>query len=124
MENSNLKGRILMDVENLISRSCNKPTRTLNFENLHIALLKKYYNAADVSIDYHRHRIKMSIIIDDKQYDPKTANINLAVVHANLFFKNLKEFLKSCIDKDSKSLGFYAALLRSFAQQDIKLSIV
>ncbi|WP_291864586.1 hypothetical protein [Maribacter sp.] len=123
MENSNLKGRILMDVENLISRSCTDQTNTLNFKRLHIALLKKYYNAADVSIDYYRHRVKMDIVIDDKQYNPKTANVNLPVVHANLFFKNLKEFLKSCIDKDSKSLGFYATLLRSFTQQEVKLSI-
>lgn len=124
MENSILKGRILMDVENLISRSCTSQTNTFKFENLHVALLKKYYNATDVAIDYHRHRIRMNIVIDDKQYDPTTVNINLPVIPTNFSFINLKDFLKSCINKDSKNLGFYASILQSFTQQKVKLSTV
>lgn len=113
-----------MDVENLISRSCTNPTNNFKFENLHVILLKKYYNATDVFIDYHRHRIRMNIVIDDKQYDPTTVNINLPVIPTNLSFINLKEFLKSCISKDSKNLGFYASILQSFTQQKVKLSAI
>ncbi|WP_282159870.1 hypothetical protein [Ulvibacterium marinum] len=124
MENSSLKGMILTEVENLISRSCANQKVTDKFEKLHIALLKKYYNAADVSIDYHRKRVKMDIIMDDTSYDPKKVNLYLPTLHANLLFKNLKDFLRSCVDKDSKSLGFYAGLLRTFANKEVMLTPV
>lgn len=124
MENSSLKGMILTEVENLISRSCANQKVTDKFEKLHIALLKKYYNAADVSIDYHRKRVKMDIIMDDTSYDPKKVNLYLPTLHANLLFKNLKDFLRSCVDKDSKSLGFYAGLLRTFTNKEVILTPV
>ncbi|RKN82435.1 hypothetical protein [Ulvibacterium marinum] len=124
MENSSLKGMILTEVENLISRSCANQKVTDKFEKLHIALLKKYYNAADVSIDYHRKRVKMDIIMDDTSYDPKKINLYLPTLHANLLFKNLKDFLRSCVDKDSKSLGFYAGLLRTFTNKEVILTPV
>lgn len=124
MENSSLRGRILIEIENLISHSCANPKKTDKFEKLHIALLKKYYNATDVSIDYHRKRVKMDIVMDDTCYDPKKVNLYLPMLHANLFFKNLKEFLRSCIEKDSKSLGFYAGLLRTFTNKEVALTVV
>lgn len=124
MENSSLRGRILMELENLITRSCANQKVTDKFEKLHIALLKKYYNAADVSIDYHRKRIKLDIVMDDSCYDPKKVNLYLPMLHANLLFKNLKEFLASCIERDSKSMGFYAGLLRSFTNKEVTLTIV
>ncbi|WP_425235501.1 hypothetical protein [Ulvibacterium sp.] len=124
MENSSLKRMILTEVENLISRSCANQKTTDKFEKLHIALLKKYYNAADVSIDYHRKRVKMDIIMDDTSYDPKKVNLSLPTLHANLLFKNLKDFLSSCVDKDSKSLGFYAGLLRTFTNKEVMLTPV
>ncbi|WP_422082364.1 hypothetical protein [Ulvibacterium sp.] len=124
MENSSLKGKILTEIENLITHSCADQKVTDKFEKLHIALLKKYYNAADVSIDYHRKRVKMDIVMDDTYYDPKKVNLYLPMLHANLFFKNLKAFLKSCIEGDSKSLGFYAGLLRSFTNKEVTLTVV
>lgn len=124
MENSTLKMKITSEIENLISKSCTNQKATDKFEKLHVALLKKYYNAADVSIDYHRKRVEMDIVMDDSIYDPKTINTYLPTLHANLIFKNLKNFLKSCIDYDTKSLGFYAGLLRTFSQKDVTLTVV
>ncbi|WP_047246613.1 hypothetical protein [Maribacter thermophilus] len=111
MKKSNLRKRILMEFESLISQSCNNPIKSLKYRQLHVALLKKYYNAAHVSIDYHRHRINMDIIMDDKSYKTGKLNINLPILHANLIFGNLRTFLRSCIEKDDKSIGFYAQLL-------------
>ncbi len=118
MKNSNLKRRILLDIENLISRSCSFKETSSNYNKLHVALLKKHYNAVDVIIDYHRNRVNMNIIVDDKQYNPKTVNTNLSTIYTNLFFKNLNKFLLSCIDKDTKSIAFYSSLLRSFTQKE------
>ncbi|MDT0605918.1 hypothetical protein [Croceitalea rosinachiae] len=117
MENSRLKGRILMEIEKIIARSSAKGKMTKKVQDFHEAIIKKYYNASDAKIDYHRHRVKMNIIVDDTAYDPKTANINLKTLHTNLFFKNLHMFLRSCIEKDTKSLAFYAKLIRDFSSR-------
>lgn len=118
MENFNLEKRILFDIEDLISESC--PTQKISpkFEHLHVALLKKHYNAADVSIDYHRRRVEMDIVMDDQEYDPKTVNTDLPTLRANLWFRNLADFLKSCLDNDNHSLAFYASLLKSYQSKD------
>jgi len=113
-----------MEIESLISRSCAKGKMTKRFQNLHEVIVKKHYNAAEVSIDYHRKRIEMDIVMDDTFYDPKTVNMNLPTLHANLLFKNLRDFLKSCLEKDKKSLAFYAGLLRSYTKKDITLTMV
>lgn len=114
MENSILRRRILMQIENLIARSYPKQKVPQNIENLHVAILKKHYNAADVSIDYHRRRVEMEIIMDDSAYDPKKVNLCIPTLHANLWFRNLYDFMKSCIDHDSRSIAFYASLLKSY----------
>ena len=124
MENSTVKRKIAKDFENLISKSCNNQKSTDQFKSLHEAILKKYYNAADVSIDYHRKRVEMDIVMDDKYYNPKKVNTYMPTLHANLLFKNLKDFLKSCIEKDAKSIGFYASLLRTFTKKDVPLTII
>ncbi|WP_282055543.1 hypothetical protein [Maribacter luteus] len=122
MENSTLKLRIKGEIEKLISLSCANPQSTKKFETLHVALLKKHYNAADVSIDYHRKRIVLDIVMDDTFYEPSKVNMTLPILHANLFFKNLKDFLKSCIVTDTESMGFYAGLLRTFTNKEVKLT--
>lgn len=121
MENSNLSGRILMEMEDLIAQSCSEQKVDQNFEKLHVAILKKHYNAADVSFDYHRKRVEMDIVMNDKDYNPKTVNLSVPTLHANFWFRNLCDFLKSCIDYDSKSLAFYASLIRSFRSTDRSL---
>ena len=114
MENSNLNGRILMEIESLISRSCIPQKTPKSFQDLHVAIVKKCYNAADVSIDYHRKRVVMDIVMDDTSYDPEKPNVRLPLLRANLLFRNLSDFLKSCVQKDRNSLAFYARLMRSY----------
>tara|TARA_R110002167_G_scaffold163242_8_gene359983 strand:- start:1057 stop:1428 length:372 start_codon:yes stop_codon:yes gene_type:complete len=118
MENSNLKGRILKEIEMLIAQSCPTQKVPVKLSNLHIALLKRHYNATDVSIDYHRRRIEMDLVMDDQAYDPKKVNTSLPTIHANLWFRNLADFLKSCLDYDSRSLAFYSGLIRSYRNND------
>jgi len=121
MENSNLKGQILNEIENLIIESCPKQKNTINYEKLHVAILQNHYNATDVSIDYHRRRVEMELVMDDQSYDPKTVNLNIPTMHANLWFRNLCDFLKSCIDYDNRSLAFYASILRSYSNKNLPL---
>ncbi|NND14893.1 MAG: hypothetical protein HKN89_01050 [Eudoraea sp.] len=124
MEKSSLRERILMEVDNLISHSCSNGEITEQSQYLHRVLLKKHYNAVGVNIDYHRKRVEMDIVIDDTDYDPKTVNIAVPTVHANMIFKNLKNFLQSCVDSDTKSLAFYAGLLRSLTKREVPLHAI
>lgn len=118
MRKSELRGRILMQIERLIAQSCVPGHLSARFQNLHESIIKKHYNAADVSIDYHRQRVKMEIVLDDAAYDPKSANLDLPTFPANFYFKNLCEFLRSCVRDDQKSLAFYSGILNSFAKKD------
>jgi len=122
MEKSSLRAKILKEIENLVTGSTTQKAAG-KYENLHVAILKNHYNAAEVSIDYHRKRVKMDIIVDDKAYDPKKVNTHVPTLHANLLFKNLSEFLRSCIDKDSKSLAIYASLINSFKDKEVNYTI-
>ncbi|RRQ49745.1 hypothetical protein DZC72_03910 [Maribacter algicola] len=124
MKNSKLNEGIIMELERLIAQSCGDERKCRKFTQLHVALLKKYYNAAYVSIDYHRRRIKMDVLMDDASYSPGKINLNLPVLHINLLFGNLKTFLRACIDRDQKSLGFYAQLLNNFRQKEKTYSLV
>ena len=124
MKNSQLNERIIMELDRLITQSCVEKRKSKRFTQLHIALLKKYYNAADVSIDYHRHRIEMAVLADDSLYTPGKPNINLPIIYTNLLFGNLKTFLRSCIDRDRKSIGFYAQLLSNFRKEKEVYSLV
>jgi hypothetical protein len=124
MEKTSLRGRILADLEKLISRSCAKGPGSKKFRYLHQLLVKKHYNAADVAIDYHRKRIAMDIVMDDSQYNPGKVNMNLKTFRANLWFRNLKDFLGSCIETDRNSLAFYAWLLRTYSKKEVTLTTV
>lgn len=123
MKKDKLRERVLVELEKLISLSCKNPNGSKKYEDLHIALLKKYYNATNVTIDYHRHRIKMEVIEDDSLYDPKTVNTYLPTFYTNLLFNNLCKFLISCVEKDNKSIGFYTQLLNSFRKSNNRLEL-
>ncbi|MEM1257620.1 MAG: hypothetical protein AAGC45_03015 [Bacteroidota bacterium] len=118
METLNVKSRILMEMERLIARSSAKGKMTKKIQSFHEAIIQKHYNASDVSIDYHRQRVKMNLVMDEDGYDPKTINVDLAVLPMNLFFKNLRDFLKSCLEVDAKSIAFYAKLIQNLSNKD------
>ncbi|TLP76987.1 hypothetical protein [Maribacter sp. ACAM166] len=124
MEKEKLRERVLVELEKLISLSCRNPSGSKKYEQLHIALLKKYYNATSVTIDYHRHRIKMEVIQDDSLYDPKIVNTYLPTIYTNLLFKSLRKFLTTCVEKDNKSVGFYSQLLKSYKKTRTGLELV
>ncbi len=118
MRNSKLQEEISMEIEDMISQSCTDQKMTAKAKSLHIAIIKKHYNATDVNIDYHRKRVALDIVMDDTDYDPNKVNLYVPTLHANLLFKSLCDFLKSCIDKDRRSLAFYTSLLRTFKKKE------
>ncbi|MEX0275862.1 MAG: hypothetical protein AB3N16_15935 [Flavobacteriaceae bacterium] len=119
MKKTKLKERIIAEIQGLLSQSCDSKKLTKEHSDLHIALLKKYYNAAHVQIDYHRKRITLHLLYDDSDYRPNTVNINIPTLYTNLKFNNLYTFLKNCLERDKNSLGFYAGLIRSMTKREV-----
>ncbi|WP_350284442.1 hypothetical protein [uncultured Croceitalea sp.] len=118
MENSRLKERILMEIEKIIAHSSARGKMTKKVQCFHEALIQKHYNATDVKIDYHRHRVNMNLVLDESGYDCSTVNLNLPILPMNLFFQSLSAFLKSCIQYDTNSIAFYAKLLKDFSSKN------
>jgi len=114
MKETWLRAKIISEFKNLITLSCSSQKMIRKFEDLHITILKKHYNAVDVFIDHHRNRVYMDIILDDTHYSSKKIIQNMPLVKTNIWYGNLFSFLKTCVEKDDRSIAFYASLLRIY----------
>ncbi len=114
MENSGLKSRVFKEVQNLVSSSCYSLETSKKHQILHEMIVKKHYNAVDITIDYHRNRILMDLVVDDSSYDPENLTFSTPLMRTNMYYDNLKGFLLSCLETDNASIAFYANLLKTF----------
>lgn len=95
---------ILDEVKNLISYSiCNKEEDTQKFESLHRAVIKKYFEAKDIKINYIAQTIDLKLPISNNNYTGITFEC-----------LDLNNFLQSCLKKDEQSLFFYQNLLTHY----------
>ncbi|WP_300435822.1 hypothetical protein [Christiangramia sp.] len=95
---------ILDEVKNLISYSIsNKNEEDSNFQLMHRAIIKKYFDAKHVTINYDSQTIDLKLPVGQKKY-------------TNITFEcqDLERFLKSCLKKDDKSLFFYQNILSHY----------
>lgn len=92
---------ILEEVRNLISHSIiNKNLEKSNFQMLHRAIIKKYFEARKVNIDYEAQTVDLQLPVGQNKYTSITFEC-----------QDLERFLKSCLKKDEKSLFYYQNLL-------------
>jgi hypothetical protein len=92
---------IIEEVKNLISYSISNPeVDNAKFESLHKAIIKQYFDAKKIRIDYEAQTIDLLLPVGNNQ-------------HTNLTFEclDLKGFILSCLKSDSNSLHFYENLL-------------
>ncbi|TBW30135.1 hypothetical protein [Gramella sp. KN1008] len=95
---------IIDEVKNLISYSIiNRNLEKSNFQTMHRAIIKKYFEAKHVNIDYEKQTIDMQLPVGNKRYTSITFEC-----------QDLERFLKSCLKKDEKSLFFYQSLLTHY----------
>ncbi|HSP11983.1 MAG TPA: hypothetical protein VLO29_05595 [Salegentibacter sp.] len=95
---------IIEEVKNLITYSITNPDVGINYFNtMHRAIIKKYFEAKNVEINYTEQTVEMQIPVGNKQY-------------TNITFEcqNLQRFLKACLKKDNRSLEFYQSLLTHY----------
>lgn len=95
---------IIDEVKNLISYSiCNKDENIQKFESLHRAVIKKYFEAKDIKINYIAQTIDLKLPISNNNYTSITFEC-----------LDLNNFLQSCLKKDKQSLFFYQNLLTDY----------
>lgn len=95
---------ILDEVKNLISYSVqNKSEENSSFKTMHRAIIKKYFEAKHVNIDYEKQTIDLKLPVGERKYTSITFEC-----------QELERFLKSCLKKDEKSVFFYQNLLSQY----------
>lgn len=95
---------ILDELKNLITYSIAHPNVELsNFQTMHRSLLKRYFEAKNVKINYEEQTVAMQIPVGKDQYTSITFEC-----------QDLERFLKACLRKDEKSLTFYQGLLSHY----------
>lgn len=88
---------ILDEVNSLVSFSCNEGTGKENaFTSLHKGIIKMYFEAKKVDIDYSKGVISAEIPVSATAY-----------TMVSFEYQDLERFLLSCIKKDRRSLTFY-----------------
>jgi hypothetical protein len=96
------------ELRKLIKKSCAQPTAdNYNFQK---SLLKFFFNAADVTIDYEKGTISLwtsssSRPLHEKLYQLKDA------VSVKISYNNLEETLKGCLENGANQSRFYKSLL-------------
>jgi sensor domain CHASE-containing protein len=100
----NTPNAIMMKLKNLISYSITNPElENAKFEDLHRSILKRYFDAKDIKIDYNALTIDLKLPMSNNKYTGITFEC-----------LNLGEFLQSCVRSDEGSLYFYQNLLTHF----------
>lgn len=92
---------ILRELNSLITHSCASPEGGNEIaESMHMAIIKKYFGANKVSLDYKNNLINVQVPITKKDFTSIT-----------LECQDMERFLKSCIQEDATSLSFYQNML-------------
>ncbi|MCM4158334.1 hypothetical protein FHG64_12185 [Antarcticibacterium flavum] len=95
---------IIDDLKNLISYSIdNQEQEKQKFENLHCAILEKYFDARDIKINYLAKTIDLKLPMSNSNYTAITFEC-----------LDLNNFLQACLKNDKESLHFYQALLNNY----------
>ena len=95
---------IIDEVKNLISFSITNPeVENAKFEDLHKTIIKKYFDAKDIKIDYKAQTIDLKLPMSNSKY-----------THITFECLDLNGFLQSCIRSDEGSLYFYQKLLAHY----------
>ena len=96
---------ILESFKNFIHNSCTDCSSTNTIYNsLHKGIIKMYFQARNVEIDYENKVIKAEIPVSDKEY----TSVSFECL-------DLERFLTSCIKKDKRSLNFYQSALNYYS---------
>lgn len=95
---------IISEFKNFIHSSCSNCDETSIYSSLHKGIIKMYFGARKVDIDYDNKMVMAEIPISDHDY---------TVV--NFECQDLDRFLSSCVKNDKRSLNFYQSALNYYS---------
>lgn len=99
---------IIEEFKNFIHSSCSTCDSNSTYSSLHKGIIKMYFGARKVEIDYENKMIKAEIPISDHEY-----------TLVNFECQDLDRFLSSCIKKDKRSLSFYQSALNYYSLEKV-----
>ncbi|MUP44542.1 hypothetical protein E0K83_02125 [Gramella sp. BOM4] len=95
---------IIDELKNLISFSVqDRNVENNGFQTLHRSIVKKYFDAKQVVINYKDQTIDLKLPVGQRKYTSITFEC-----------QDIERFLKSCLKKDEKSLFYYQSLLSNY----------
>lgn len=98
---------IIEEFKNFIHISCSDcNTADKQYGSLHKGIIKMYFGARKVEIDYTNSIVKAEIPISDHEYTTVSFEC-----------QDLDRFLSSCIKKDKRSLNFYQSSLNYYSHE-------
>ncbi|TDN95579.1 hypothetical protein DET49_101178 [Salegentibacter sp. 24] len=74
-----------------------------SYSIMHRAIIKKYFDAKNVRINYKEQTVDLKIPVGKRKYTGITFEC-----------QDLERFLQSCLKKDEKSLNFYQEILNHY----------
>ena len=117
--------QLLLDrMRQLITLSCRSQNDLNNpYYNFQKSLLKHFFNAAELSIDYDNNRVYLYTNETSKTAVPALYRLK-DVVAITISYNNLEETLKGCLETDDESKKLYASLLFYYGSQTFRTNMV
>lgn len=96
---------ILSEFKNFIHNSCTDSTgANAIYNSLHKGIIKMYFQARNVEIDYDNKIINAEIPVTDKEF----TSVSFECL-------DMERFLTSCLKNDKRSLTFYQSALNYYS---------
>lgn len=100
---------LLEEVKNLVSYSCNGAKESGSpFTSLHKGLVKLYFEARNVEIDYQNAIVNVEIPVGENHY-----------TQVSFECQDLERFLRSCVRADKKSLLYYQNVISYYSISEV-----
>ena len=100
---------IIEEFKSFVHNSClNSKEKSSAYSSLHKGIIKMYFGARNVEIDYENDLIKAEIPVSDQGF-----------INVNFECQDLDRFLSSCIKKDKRSLTFYKNTLNYYSLSQV-----
>ena len=96
------RNEVLENLYLFIDISCADPSKFEFFRDFHVLLIKIGYNVLDVVLDYDRKRALLLAIKQELMKDTIFFSDDYFAV--NLYFDELNDFLRSCVEKNTPYL--------------------
>ena len=96
--------QLIEEFKNFVHTSCQNSGEALkDYSSLHKGIIKMYFSARKVEIDYEKSIVKAEIPVSDYQYTTISFEC-----------QDLDRFLSSCVRSDKRSLNFYQSSLNYY----------